>query len=141
MRSLVDHKVGQAGRLIFEGAPLVLAPFEQDTEARKAIVHEREVNVVDSRVAVPPVTTAEQREHDRLLAEAKRHFAPEVSRIKARRRKEVEEKAKGKLGAKAAKEIVDALFDDIVAAEFPLEFDDPTIGTVTASDVAHEPGR
>jgi hypothetical protein len=104
MRSLVDYKVGQGSRLIFEGEPLVLAPFEQDAEARKADMHEREKDVVDSRIAVPSVTTAEQREHDRLLTEAKRHFAPEVEKIRKAKAEKLEErfgKSEGK--SKAAR--------------------------------------
>ena len=52
-RSIVDVSVGSPERLVFEGAPVVVAPLVQDTSKRSAQLRRAATAPLDSRKAVP----------------------------------------------------------------------------------------
>ena len=57
-RSLVDKACGSPERLIFEGPPIIEPPLEQ--APRLAVAHEGEI--LDTKIACPPLTDAEKAE-------------------------------------------------------------------------------
>ena len=76
-RSIVDVSVGSPERLVFEGAPVVVAPLVQDTSKRAAIASAATAPL-DSRKAVPDLTAAEEAEYRRLVAAERARLKPEA---------------------------------------------------------------
>ena len=73
-RSIVDITVGSPERLVFEGPPLVVAPLAQDDAERRPNAHDGEL--IDTRIACPPLTEAERRQFEELIAAAKAAAKP-----------------------------------------------------------------
>jgi hypothetical protein len=76
-RSLVDTSVGSPERLVFEGAPLIDLPLEQDAAAR-------EPKVIEGRLLdpseIPPLTPVERRKVAEAQRAAKEALQPEAER-------------------------------------------------------------
>jgi len=80
-RSLVDQSVYAPERLVFEGAPVLVAPFVQDRAQRAPVVTPGVA--IDTRAACPNLTQAEQaRLRDLRAAEAHR-IAPQSAKARA----------------------------------------------------------
>jgi hypothetical protein len=80
-RSIIDRMVAAPERLVFEAAPVLVKPIEQDEESRRPIVHEGEV--LDTLAVCPPLTVKEQKAVEKLKAAAKVRIEPEAQRVRA----------------------------------------------------------
>ena len=77
--SIIDVSVGAPERLVFEGAPIVEPPLEQDRERRRPIATPGVTT--DTLAACPPLTTSETAEVSRLKNNAKQALATERAKL------------------------------------------------------------
>jgi hypothetical protein len=136
-RSIIDASVYGPERLVFEGEPIVEAPLAQDAKARRADIYDG--NVVDTRVAIPPLNEAELQQ----LAEIKREAAMALKpRIAAARQAWADAYAERHgLTRKEAERIAAQAGKLMLETTFELEFDDPDLGDRTVAKVLNNPDR
>jgi hypothetical protein len=133
-RSIVDVAVGSPERLVFEAAPRIDPPLAQG--GRSCIINQG--GLLDTRVAIPDLTSDEQDTFDRLLAIAR----AKANEIAAPIRKKVDDQELRKLRAHGvpeteARKRVAANHSGQLYPHVMLEFDD--LGTATVSDVLTNP--
>ena len=79
-RSLVDKACGSPERLIFEGPPIIEPPLEQ--APRLAVAHPGDI--LDTKIACQPLTTAEKAEVEKLKAAEKARLKPQLDEARAK---------------------------------------------------------
>jgi hypothetical protein len=136
-RSIIDAAVYGPERLVFEGAPVLLAPVAQSARKRRPLVHDGVV--IDSKAVIADLTARERETLAALqaasatrlkgAAQAKRK---EWARLYAEERGLSEQQA-DRIAAQAAKHVLES--------EFALEFDDPGLGRCTVADVVDNPSE
>ena len=129
-RSIVDVSVGSPERLVFEGAPVVVAPLVQDT-SRRAAIASATTAVLDSRKAVPDLTAAEEAEYRRLVAAERHRLKPES---KAEQKKWIAREG-AKLGPDGERIVKAALAKRTLSGAWSLQFDDDDLGAVTVDAI------
>jgi hypothetical protein len=135
-RSIVDVSVGSPERLVFEGAPVVVAPLQQDTSKRSAIASAAAA-ALDSRAAVPSLNASE-RDRCRQLVNAERARLKPNAKAE-RKRWLVREGAK--LGPDGERILRAALDKRTLSGGMTLQFDDDELGVVNIDDVMVDPAR
>ena len=80
-RSIIDRCMAPPEHLFFEGPPIVKKPLRQDAEIRRPIAYEGDV--LDTRVACPDLTLAEQETVAALKAKAREAIQPEADKVRA----------------------------------------------------------
>ena len=136
-RSIVDVSVGSPERLVFEGAPVVVAPLAQDASERSAQAS-RATAPLDSRKAVPDLTAAEEAEYRRLVNAERARLKPEA---KAEQKRWIAREG-AKLGPDGERIVKAALAKRTLSrADGRSQFDDDELGTVTIDDVMVDPAR
>lgn len=141
VRSIIDQSVGSPERLVFEGPPVLKAPLVQSERARKPIVQEG--NVVDTRSAVPDLTTVEAARFDGAVATAKAKLQPEAEAV----REEADERLATSLSESTNVPIEDAReqiahrHSGRLLPLHPLDFDNPELAGATVRDVLLTPER
>jgi predicted P-loop ATPase len=141
-RSIIDRSVFSSERLVFEGPPIVKKPLRQDAECRRPIPYPGEV--IDSRVACPPLTSEEQNTVDKMKADAKERLQPEIDKARAayiEERAEELVKRKGISKAEAVKEIERLCDNHVLTPHHVLEFSDKKLKGCTVGDVLDDPER
>jgi hypothetical protein len=138
-RSIVDRMVGGPERLVFEGAPVLEAPLAQDRDKRKPIV--RDGSALDTLVACPPLTIAEQAELKSLRAKEAHRLAPERTKAReyfiAEQTKKIIERTGSAPHIAAA--IVERQCKGILRPDVVLPFDDPVLNGTTVAQVLADP--
>ena len=129
-RSIVDVSVGSPERLVFEGAPVVVAPLAQDQSKRRARPSQAAVPL-DSRKAVPDLTQTEEAEYRRLIIAERARLRPEA---KAEQQRWVVREG-AKLGPGGEQIVKTALAKRTLSGAWALHFDDEDLGTATVDDV------
>ena len=140
-RSIIDRSVFSSERLVFEGAPILGKGLRQDTESRRPIAYAGEV--IDTRVACPSLTPAEQSTVDQMKADAKERLQPEIDKARAAYIEEKAEelvKRKGISKAEAVKAI-ESQCNDVLCKHIGLEFSDKQLKGATVGDVLDDPER
>ncbi|HEY1301062.1 MAG TPA: hypothetical protein VGF07_11240 [Stellaceae bacterium] len=139
-RSIVDRVVGTPERLVFEGAPVLVAPLAQDPAGRKPSVVDGDL--LDSKSACPPLTLRDAA----LLKEMRWRQSAALSA-------EAGEARKSFIGRRAqhlvdrgvaprdAAQIVGRQCDGILHPAIVLPFDDPDLAGTTVADVLADPDR
>jgi hypothetical protein len=79
VRSPIDEAVASPERLIFEGAPIVVPPLAQGPRGARVVGR----GLLDTRQALPELTSEEQHRVTALIDAAKRAAEPEAARVKA----------------------------------------------------------
>ena len=133
-RSIIDAAVYGPERLVFEGAPILVPPVAQDENKRRPSVHDGEM--IDSLVAISPLTDEEQARVAQLKAVAREKLKPQA----AVHRKGWAKKraARGDISVEEAERIaVDATERHILREDFELVFDD--LGVRTVAEVLAAP--
>ena len=74
-RSLVDRMVYAAERLVFEGAPVLVAPLAQDQSSRRPIIHDG--TPLDTKAACPPLRIVEAAQLKDLKSRSAHALAPD----------------------------------------------------------------
>ena len=138
VRSIVDVSVASPERLVFEGAPEIVPPLQQETAAREAkAVPGR---MLDSRT-LADLTLAEAAEFRRLIEDAKLQVEAEAEATRERHVAGIARKIAEKRGIPllAAQSIVRSRYAGELHVDDELIFDDPTIGTIDVRDVLLHP--
>jgi Domain of unknown function (DUF927) len=137
-RSLVDKSCGSPERLIFEAAPIIEPPLEQ--EGRNAVAHDG--TDLDTR-SCAPLTDAEKNKLKKLKAAERERLSPERdAKREAWSRKHVERlTARGMSEAEARAQVGRWIDWQELTGDFPLPFDDPSIDGTTVANVLAAPDK
>ena len=134
-RSIIDASVYGAERLVFEGAPEIVAPLTQDQEVRRPKAYKGAV--VDSRRAIPPLSEKEEVRLAQLKERAATRMKGEVE--VARKVWAKQYAAKHGLSQQEAERITTQATRHILEPRFELVFDE--LGTCTVADVLERPRK
>jgi hypothetical protein len=140
-RSIVDRTVYAAERLVFEGAPILEPPLQQDQERRRPVPTDGEL--MDTHRACPDLDVAEQSRLHRLKLKSAHPLRAEA----AKARREFEERqaqalaARTSMSLRAAQEQVARQRDGILLPDILLPFDDEDFQGCTVADVLADPAR
>jgi hypothetical protein len=140
-RSIVDRMVGGAGRLVFEGPPILLPPLAQDTEARKPVAFDGDA--LDTFAVCPPLTIVEQAAYRKALARARDALAPDIAAARASFVAEQAERLATRQGITVAHatRVVEGQIAGVLLPDFELPFDDPELAGTTVAQVLADPDR
>jgi len=134
-RSIIDAAVYGPERLVFEGVPIVVSPLAQDPDVRRPRAYEGEV--INTAVAIPPLSGKERTQLDALKAKGAARLKPEAA--KARKAWAHKFAQRRGLSEEEAERIAAQATNHILEAEFELEFDD--VGTCTVAAVLADPDK
>jgi hypothetical protein len=124
-RSIVDRMVGQSGRLVFEGGPVLVAPLVQDKQKRRPVAVDGAM--LDTRSACPPLTIVENSRLAQIKAKDRDRVKPEEVKAKEKSVTEKSRKlraAQPNLTEKAARAIVLRQYEGILRPDVVLPWDD-----------------
>ena len=138
-RSIVDRMVYAPERLVFEGAPVLLAPLRQDAQSRQAAAIQGEA--IDSLDACRLLTIVEQAELRSLRHKESYRLRPDADKVRQHFIKEHGARIAKRTGVTqdegertAASQTVGTLLPSVV-----LPFDDPALAAVTVGDILASP--
>jgi hypothetical protein len=139
-RSIVDSLVGSPERPVFEGAPIVDFPLEQDAEARRPIVCEGEM--IDTLAVCPPLSPEEIERAEELDRAEKERLAPETARAKeAHVDRHTRLGIERGMSPEKAAWVARRLTEGELPPDFVLPFDDRKLAGTTAARVLKEPRK
>ena len=140
-RSIVDRMVGAPERLVFEGAPILEPPLEQDQARRQAIV--RDGAELDTLGACPSLRIVEKARLDELRAKDAHRLAPERGKARETFIAEQGQRIAQRIGVTpdAARRMVERQCDGILLSDVALPFDEVELEDCTVGDVLTDPGR
>jgi hypothetical protein len=138
-RSLVDKMVYAAERLVFEGAPVLVAPLIQDVEARRPTVFEGAA--LDTRSACPALSLVEKSKLDEAKARSGHAMKPERAKAREEFIADHAEKLAKRTGktASAARKIIERQCDGILLPSVVLPWDSEEFAGCTVADVLADP--
>ena len=140
-RSIIDRMVGSPERLVFEGAPVLVPPLQQDREKRRPVAVAGEV--LDTRAACPPLSIVETSR----LGEIKAKSARRLEGASGKARREFEDRAAQELAQRSGLSIVEAKHEiarrseGVLLPDVILPFDDEDMNGCTVGDVLADPAR
>jgi Family of unknown function (DUF5906) len=139
-RSVVDRVVGTPERLIFEGAPLLIQPVAQDPARRRPAYVEGDL--LNTETACPPLTAAEHRRYNDMLAAARTALAPVADKARSAF---VDQQAKRLIALgvppTVAMRTVERQCEGILLPDLVLPFDDHALAGTTVADVLADPAK
>jgi hypothetical protein len=139
-RSLVDRVVGGPEHLVFEGAPILVRPVQQDQDSRRPVAVDGEL--LDTSTLFPPLTIVETAKHEELKAKEGHRLAPEVAKVRAIYvEAKVTEMVKRKPGmtVAAARQVIERQCEGVLLPDVVLPFDDDEFAGRTVADVLANP--
>jgi hypothetical protein len=139
-RSIVDRIVGGPEHPVFEGAPILQPPLQQDAESRQPVAIEGKV--LDTHATCPSLSAVEQQELVRLQTAACDAIAPERRRVQLEfiEREVARLITRGK-SERAARQTVKQYLNYVLHPEVVLEFDNSNLSGSTVADVLDDPDR
>jgi hypothetical protein len=140
-RSIVDRMVGAPERLVFEGAPVLEPPLEQDRSQRRPDV--RNGDVLDTVALFPQLTNVERAKFRELKAKAARLLKREADEARQKFVAAQVKRLVDRLGLDPmwAAEIVNKQCDGILFPQIELPFDDDDLAGATVADVLADPAK
>jgi hypothetical protein len=140
-RSLIDRSVYAAERLVFESAPMLVAPLVQDRESRTPIVHDG--SPLDSLTVCPPLTLVQEAKLKDLLGKEAHRLAPDSARVKSEFVKINARKLVDRTGMSFAhaSRVIERQCHGVLLPTIALPFDDPDLADVTVADIIADPDR
>jgi hypothetical protein len=141
-RSIIDRMVGQSGRLVFEGGPLLVAPLVQDKAKRRPVAVEGAELATEG--ACPPLSIVEKSRLGELKAKDRARVKPEEVKAKEKSVTEKTRKlraARPDLSASAARAIVIRQYEGILRPDVVLPWDDEELAGCTVADVLADPAK
>ena len=125
-RSIVDRMVGQPGRLVFEGGPVLEPPLVQDKAKRRPVAVEGAV--LDTVAVCPPLSIVEQSRLKELKARERARLAPEEAKARERFIAAKANKLAARTGMpeRAARAVVIRQCEGVLRPDIVLPFDDPS---------------
>jgi hypothetical protein len=140
-RSLVDRMVFAAERLVFEGAPVLVAPLAQDQTKRSPTIHAG--TALDTKEGCPPLRILETEKLRELKSRSSHELAPD--RAKERERFVTQRSARlvqtAGITQQEARRVVERQCDGILLPDVVLEWDAEEHEGCTVGDVLADPGR
>jgi hypothetical protein len=136
-RSIIDTAVYGPERLVFESAPILVAPVGQDQKVRRPKVQDGDI--IDTRRAIPALTEQEAKRVDELKAAGRKLLAHNAAATRERWAKKFA--VEHGLSNEEAEKIATAASKYILHSEFSLVFDEPNLGTCTVADVLADPDK
>jgi predicted P-loop ATPase len=140
-RSIIDRSVWASERLVFEGPPILGKGLRQDAESRRPMAYAGEV--LDTRVACPPLTPAEQNSVDKMKADAKERLAPEIDKAHAAYIEKHAEQLVKRTGISKTEAIktLESQCNGVLSEHVVLAFSDKKLKGCTVGDVLDDPKR
>jgi hypothetical protein len=138
-RSVIDRMVGAPERLVFEGAPVLVPPLQQDRESRRPVPVAGDA--LNTTAACPPLTIAEKAKIEELRTKEAHRLAPESARVRAayveRRAEDVS--ARTGMSLPAARRVVESQCSGVLLPDVVLPFDNGELAGCTVGDVLADP--
>jgi hypothetical protein len=141
-RSAVDRMVFGPERLVFEGAPILIKPVQQDQESRRPVAVAG--TSLDTSALFPPLTIVETAKYRELQAKEEHRLADKVEEVRSAY---VDAKAKELVACKpnmtlaAALQVIEHQCEGILLPDVVLPFDDDELEGCTVGDVLADPDR
>lgn len=136
-RSLIDRMVYAPERLVFEGAPVVLAPLIQDQQRRRAKAIEGPP--LDTVAACPPLRIAEKAKLEEIRAKERYRLAPKCEQ--ARQKQAIRIAKRTGVTIETARRTIERQIEGLLLPDFVLPFDDEEFQGCTVGDVLCDPER
>jgi hypothetical protein len=140
-RSAVDRMVGSPERLVFEGAPILLPPVQQDHNSRQPVAFEG--GQLDTVAACPPLSIVEKAKFDSLRVKESQRLTHEAVSVRAayvdRKAKDITHRTG--MSAPAAMRIIERQLGGLLLPDIVLSFDEEEFVGCTVADVLADPGR
>jgi hypothetical protein len=138
-RSIVDHMVGQAERLVFEGSPILIEPLAQSIEARRPQVCDG--GWLDTLAACPPLSIVDKAKLADLRNKAKHALAGETAKAQEEfiGNKTDELAKRAGMSPRAAREAIRRQCGGVLTSSIVLPFDDAELEGKTVADVLADP--
>ena len=140
-RSIVDRMVGQPGRPVFEGGPVLDPPLVQDKAKRRPVAVEGAV--LDTVAACRPLSIVERSRFKDLKGREIARLAPEEAKARERfiTAKAGELSSRTGMPANAARAVIIRQREGVLLPDIVLPFDDPDLAGCTVGDVLADPDR
>ncbi len=140
-RSIVDRMVYAAERLVFEGAPILDPPLEQDHDSRAAVV--RDGVPLDTLVACPPLRIVDKSRLDEVRGAEAHRLAPDRARTRETFITDQAARIVARAGVSpdVARRAVERQCEGILTSAIVLPFDSPDLDRCTVGDVLADPDR
>lgn len=140
-RSAVDRMVGSPERLVFEGAPILMPPVEQNHNDRLPVAFKG--GQLDTIAACPPLSIVERAKFNSLRVKESQRLTHEAVSVRAAY---VEQKVKDiiqrtGMSAPAAKRIVERQLGGLLLPDIVLDFDEEEFAGCTVADILADPDR
>jgi hypothetical protein len=137
-RSIIDRTVGSPERLVFEGAPVLVAPLMQDAGERRPIIFDGDT--IDTTKVCPPLSAAEETQLRTMLAQEHMRLKPDAERVRAAY---VDAQARRMTGVdhEEARRIIERRCAGVLLPDTVLDFDDTEIGAITVGTILSSPER
>jgi Family of unknown function (DUF5906) len=132
-RSIIDAGVFGPERLVFEGAPILVPPVAQDKQKRQPQAHDGEI--IDTSVAIPPLSDDERTRLTQLKAVARERLRPEAAAARKNWAKKFA--TRRSLSEEEAEKIATDAVNYILQPDFELEFDE--LGQCTVREMLADP--
>jgi len=141
IRSIVDRMVGAPERLVFEGAPVLKPPLQQDRESRRPIVSNGKA--LDTIAECPPLTMLDTAKFRELRAKEAHRLAAESARTRAAFIALQSDRLAKRTGMAAvvAEQAIARWCNGILLPDVVLAFDDHEFAGATVSHVLANPAR
>ena len=140
-RSIVDRMVGQSGRLVFEGGPVLVPPLVQDKACRRPVATPG--RLLDTSM-LRELSIVERARLNELIAKENARLKPaelrETERVIKEKTRELVARTPG-MTEKAARAVIIRWREGILLPDIVLPFDDPDLAGVTVGDVLVDPER
>jgi hypothetical protein len=139
-RSIVDRTVGAPERLVFEGAPILVAPLAQNADSRRPVATEGVP--LDTVATCPPLTILETARLVELRAQEAQRLTAERARVRDEFIKDRAAALSARTGmsSERARRIVARQCDGgVLYPSEVLPFDDPALAGRTVADVLADP--
>jgi hypothetical protein len=140
-RSIVDRMVYAAERLVFEGAPILDPPLEQDHESRAAVV--RNGVPLDTLAACPPLRIVEKSRLDEMRAAEAHRLAPDRARARETFITDQAARIVAKSGVSpdVARRTIERQCEGVLTSAVVLPFDSRDLEGCTVGDILADPDR
>src|SRR5262249_28570947 len=140
-RSIVDRMVGAPERLVFEGAPILDPPLQQDRETRRPIPFDGAA--LDTITTCPPLTIVETEKLKTVYAKENGLLGPQSAKARAAF---IAAKAKllgerSGMSEQVAAEVIARQCNGVLLPDIELPFDDDDFDRCTVRDVLADPNR
>lgn len=140
-RSIVDRMVYAAERLVFEGAPILTAPLQQDASLRAPLASEGQP--INTMVACRSLTLIEKAKLGDLKAAERHRLGNAAAKVRQAFLQEHATKIAAKVGTtpERARRSVEKLCGGVLLPDIELPFDSDEMRGCTVGDVLADPDR